>query len=68
MELQERVIMVESWLSSVLNGELCVDNTYFEHRSLHKYKRVARGHGGVEIKRMIDLVVIKKDMLLLCRM
>ena len=33
---------------------LCVDNTYFKHRRLHKYTRVARGRDGVEIKRMID--------------
>ena len=31
---------------------LCVGNTYFKHRSLCKYTRVARGHGGVEIKSM----------------
>ena len=31
-------------------------NTYFKHRSLHKYTRVARGQDGVEIKSMIDLV------------
>ena len=33
--------------------ELCVDNTYFEHKSLHKYTRVARGQDGVEVKSMI---------------
>ena len=42
---------------------LCVGNTYFKHRSLHKYTRVARGHDGVEIKSMINLVVVKRDML-----
>ena len=36
---------------------LCVGNTYLEHRSLHNYKRV-------EVKSMIDLVLVKKDMLL----
>ena len=41
---------------------LCVGNTYFKHRILHKYTRVARGQGGVEIKSMIDLV-LKRDML-----
>ena len=40
-----------------------VSNTYFEHRSLHKYKRVARGQDGVEVKSMIDLLVVKKAML-----
>ena len=42
---------------------LCVCNTYFKHRSLHKYTRVARGEDGVEIKSIIDLVLVKKDML-----
>ena len=39
-------------------------NTYFEHRSFHKYIRVTRGQDRVEIKIMIDLVMMKKDMLL----
>ena len=26
---------------------VCVGNTYFKHRSLHKYTRVARAQGGV---------------------
>ena len=38
-------------------------NTYFKHRSLHKYTRVARGRYGVQIKSMIDLVLVKRDML-----
>ena len=38
-------------------------NTYFKHRSLHKYITVARGQDGVEVKSMIDLVLVKKDML-----
>ena len=37
-------------------------NTYFEHKNLHKYTRVARGQDGVEVKNMIDLVLMK-DML-----
>ena len=32
---------------------LCVGNTYFKHRNLHKYTSVARGRDGVEIKSMI---------------
>ena len=32
-------------------------------RSLHKYMRTARRQGGVEIKSMIDLVLVKRDML-----
>ena len=42
---------------------LCVGNTYFEHKSLHKYTRVAREQDGIEVKSMIDLVLVKKDML-----
>ena len=41
---------------------LCMDNTYFNHRSLHKYTRVARGQDEVEIKSMIDLLLMKRDM------
>ena len=40
--------------------ELSVGNTYFKHRSLHKY---TRGQDGVKVKSMIDLVLVKKDML-----
>ena len=32
------------------------------HRSLHKYTEVARGQDGVEVKSIIDLVLVKKDM------
>ena len=42
---------------------LCVGNTYFKHRSLHKYTRVAEGRDGVEVKSMTDLVGVKRDML-----
>ena len=42
---------------------LCVGNIYFTHRSLHKYTRVARGQDRVEVNSMIDLVLVKKDML-----
>ena len=37
---------------------LCLGNTYFKHRSAHKYTRVAKGQGGVENKSMIDLVLV----------
>ena len=36
---------------------------YFEHRSLHKYTRVARVQGGLEVKSMMDLVLVKRDLL-----
>ena len=38
-------------------------NTYFKHRSLHKYTRVATGQEGVEIKSMTDLGLVKRDIL-----
>ena len=38
-------------------------NTYFKHMSLHKYTRVAKGQDGVKVKSMIDLMLVKKDML-----
>ena len=55
--------MVEEWWSSVPKGYLCVGNIYFNHRSLHKYKRVAMGQDGVEVKSIIDLMLVKEDML-----
>ena len=38
---------------------LCVGNTYFKHRSLHKYIRVASGEDGVEVKSRINLVLVQ---------
>ena len=38
-------------------------NTYYEQRSLHNFPRMARGKDKVEVKSMIDLVLVKKDML-----
>ena len=35
--------------------ELCVGNTYFEHKSLHKSTSVGRSQDGVDVKNMIDL-------------
>ena len=40
--------------------ELCVGNTYFEHKSLHKYTRVAMGQDEVEVKTVIDLVLMSR--------
>ena len=42
---------------------LCVGNTCFKHRSLHKCIRVARVQDGVDVKSMIDLMLGKRDML-----
>ena len=40
-----------------------MSTTYFKLRSLHKYTRVARRQDRVEVKSMIDLVLVKMDML-----
>ena len=42
---------------------LCVGNTYFEYRNLHKHTRVPRGQDGVEVNSMINLVLVKKYIL-----
>ena len=42
---------------------LCVGNTYFKPKSLHKYIRVARGQDRLEVKNIIDMVLVKRDML-----
>ena len=36
---------------------------YSKHRSLQKYTRVTGGQDGVENKSMIDLVLVKRNML-----
>ena len=56
MDFHERMIMEKERWSSV-------SNTYFEHRSLHKYTGVARNHDGGDIRSMIDLVLVKRDLL-----
>ena len=48
--------------------EVCAERdsvwvTHFKHKSLHNYARVARGQDGVKIKSLIDLVLMKRDML-----
>ena len=42
---------------------LCGGNTYFEYKSLHKLNKGTNGQDGMEVKSMIDLVLVKKDML-----
>ena len=64
LEFQERLIMVEEWWSFAKKGD-SVWVTHLKHRSLHKYTRVARVRDGVEIKSMIDLMLVNRDM---CRM
>src|SRR5678815_2301140 len=39
---------------------MCVSNTFFKHKSIHKYTRVGVGRDGIEVKSMIDLVLVKK--------
>ena len=42
---------------------LCMSNTSFEHKSLHKYTWVDGGEDGVEILSTTDRVMVKRDML-----
>ena len=56
LELQEKMVIEEKVI-------MCVGNTYLGHKSLHKYTRVASGQDGVEVKNLIDLVLLKKDVL-----
>ena len=42
---------------------LFMGNTYFKRRNVQKYTRVARGREGVKVKSMIDLVLVKRDVL-----
>ena len=41
---------------------LCVGNTYYKHRSLDKYTKVAKDQEGGEVKSMIDPVLVKRAM------
>ena len=55
--------MGEEWWSSVLKRG-CVWVKYtLNTMSLHKYTRVAKSQDGMEVKSMIDLVLVKKGML-----
>jgi len=42
--------------------ELCIANTFFKHKDIHKFTYVARGRGGVN-RSMIDYMMVRKDML-----
>ena len=59
------MVMEEEGWNFVQKGDDCVWVTNFKHRSLHMYTRVARGQSGVDMKSMIDLVLVKRDM---CKM
>src|SRR5678815_5964693 len=39
---------------------MCVSYTFFNHMSIHKYTRVGVGRDGIEVKSMIDFVLVKK--------
>ena len=54
--------MAEEWWSFAKKGD-SVWVTHFKYRSVNKYTRVAGGQDGVEIKSMIYLVLVKRDML-----
>jgi hypothetical protein len=49
--------------------DFCIDkgmsvcNTFFDHKSVHKYTRVGVDRNGNETKSLIDLVLVKKEML-----
>ena len=38
-------------------------NTYFKHKNLYKYTKVAGGQDRMKVMRIIDLVLVKRDML-----
>ena len=61
-ELQDRTKMGEEWWNCAERG-LCVGSTYLKYKSMHKYTRVARAQDGVEVKSIIYLALVKKDML-----
>ena len=59
LEFQERMITVEKcWVYAQKRD--CVWVTYFKHRSLYKYTRVTKGQDRVEIRSMVDLVLVKR--------
>ena len=62
LEFQERMIMTEEWWSSTQKEDY-VWVIYFKHRSMHKYTRLAKEQDGVELKSMIGLVLVKRDVL-----
>ena len=57
--------MIEEWGSSVLKGDCLyvIHITYFKHRSEHKCTTLAMGQDEVEVKSMIDLVLVKRYVL-----
>ena len=59
LEFQERTIIEKDWWSFAQKRD-CVWVTYFKHRSLYKYTRVTKGQDRVEIRSMVDLVLVKR--------
>ena len=59
LDFWEKRLIETEWLNSVVKG-LCIGNICFEHKSLHKYTRML---DGVELRCMLDLLLLKKDIL-----
>ena len=57
------MIIVEGWWSSVLKGDHMWVTHILSTEVCCGYTRVARGQDVLEVKSMIDLVMVKKDML-----
>ena len=62
MEFWEEMVIEEECLISELKGG-CVWVKYFEHKRLQNYTKVAKSQYEVEVKSMIDLMQVKKDIL-----
>ena len=59
VELQVKLRMEGNWQTCV-KWELCVDHAYFKQKSIRKYTKVARGRDGVNVMKMINLVMKEK--------
>ena len=56
---------MEGWcLIFVLKGGCAWVIQYFKHKSLYNYAIMARGEDVLEVKGMINLVLVKKDILI----
>ena len=56
-------MIMEGGIKIFAERGLCLGNTHSNHKSFYEYTRGARNHDGVEVMSMIDLVLVKKDML-----
>ena len=62
LDFQERMIIVEEWWSFVPKGD-CVWVTHILSTEVCISTKVARGRDGMEVKSMIDLVLVKRNRL-----